>query len=236
MLKNLLTVCFLAFMGLSPSSIKASTIVGFLYYEGTNLPIVGAKIYSVYTGDSALSDRQGWFSLKVDSMEREELEIEAAHCYGQRFEVANRHHHKLYLRVLPVELPELRIIALYDNHRRRQNRDIDFHRRVAIERRIMGPSLAWLKEIIDEFEYTPIALEMGVEGRIFLQFSIAEDGSFKDFKLMRGVLREIDQKTLAVFQNFRNLSAEEYQATLDLRGIEVQEVYIQPIRFQIEAK
>ncbi len=56
-----------------------------------------------------------------------------------------------------------------------------------------------LMEFISKnIEYPQMAIEAGVQGRVFVQFTIFKDGSTGDHKVLRGVLDEMDKEALRV--------------------------------------
>lgn len=236
MFKKLIRGGVIALTVMGSFQLKASTIVGFIYYEGSQTPVVGAQIYSTFKGDSALSDRNGWFSIQVDSLESEDLEIIAAHCETIFWPIANKHHHRIELKPEPVQLPMMMVRAVYNEYKLRQSRGRDFHRLVKIEKRVLGETNPWLEELLQKLDYTPISLEMGMQGEIYILCSFSDEAGLENPEVVRGVLPALDQRTMQILSELRAPKPEELEALRAFKKLEVQDQFLIPIRFEIKAE
>lgn len=236
MFKKLLGMGFIAFIVMSTFRLEASTIVGFIYYEGSQTPVIGAQVFSTFNGDSALTDRNGWFSIKVDSLESEELEIMAGHCETIFWPVANKYHHRIELKPTRVQLPVMLIRAVYNEYKLRQNRDRDFHRMVKIEKRVLGETNPWLEELLQKLEFTPISLEMGVQGEMYILCSFSDEAGLENPEVVRSILPALDQRTMQILAKLRAPESEELEALRAFKALEVQDKFLIPIRFEIKAE
>jgi len=61
-----------------------------------------------------------------------------------------------------------------------------------------GGVLALRKYIASSIKYPPIALENGIQGRVFVNFVVDKDGSISNAKITRGVDPSIDNEALRV--------------------------------------
>lgn len=62
----------------------------------------------------------------------------------------------------------------------------------------VGGASAMKSFIAEEIIYPEIALEMGDQGKVFVEFVVEKDGSLTCVKILRGVSREIDRETKRV--------------------------------------
>ncbi len=63
-----------------------------------------------------------------------------------------------------------------------------------------GDSL-YLKYLKDNVEYTRMALESDIEGKVFAGFVVEKDGTISDVKILRGVSEELDREAKRVIRN-----------------------------------
>ena len=57
-----------------------------------------------------------------------------------------------------------------------------------------GGAAAMAKFLSENIKYPEIAMEMGDQGRVFLEFVVNQDGSVEQIKILRGVSRDIDRE------------------------------------------
>lgn len=61
-----------------------------------------------------------------------------------------------------------------------------------------GGAAAMKKFLADNIEYPEIAMEMGDQGKVFVEFVVEKDGSITQIKILRGVSSEIDKEAKRV--------------------------------------
>ena len=64
-----------------------------------------------------------------------------------------------------------------------------------------GGKEAWNRFLRKNLKYPKQAIRMGIEGRVFLNFVVAKDGSLSDIKVLRGVGGGCNEEALRVLQN-----------------------------------
>jgi TonB family protein len=75
--------------------------------------------------------------------------------------------------------------------------------------------------------YPPNSRDLGIQGRVYVQFTVNLDGTLSDFKILKGVTNDIDQEALRVM----TLSPNWIPAIK--RGISYKTNYTIPIFFQL---
>jgi len=61
-----------------------------------------------------------------------------------------------------------------------------------------GGVTAMMQFLSDNIEYPEIAMELGDQGRVFVEFVVEKDGSITQIKIVRGVSKEIDREAKRV--------------------------------------
>lgn len=61
-----------------------------------------------------------------------------------------------------------------------------------------GGAAAMKQFLADNIKYPEIAMEMGDQGKVFIEFVVEKDGSITQIKILRGVSREIDTEAKRV--------------------------------------
>lgn len=61
-----------------------------------------------------------------------------------------------------------------------------------------GGAAAMKQFLADNIKYPEIAMEMGDQGKVFIEFVVEKDGSITQIKVLRGVSREIDSEAKRV--------------------------------------
>lgn len=61
-----------------------------------------------------------------------------------------------------------------------------------------GGTAAMQKFIAENIRYPEVAIDMGDQGRVFVEFVINKDGSIEQVKILRGVSRELDAEARRV--------------------------------------
>lgn len=64
-----------------------------------------------------------------------------------------------------------------------------------------GGNSAWLTYLKQNFNYPKNAARMGIEGRVFLQFTVASNGSISDIEVIRGIGGGCDEEAIRVLKN-----------------------------------
>ena len=67
-----------------------------------------------------------------------------------------------------------------------------------------GGYAAMSKFIQDKIQYPPIALELGDEGKVFVEFQVSKSGKISHAKVVRGVSDELDAEALRVVKKVPN--------------------------------
>lgn len=60
------------------------------------------------------------------------------------------------------------------------------------------------KYLANNIKYPEIAMELGDQGRVFVEFVIEKDGSISNVRVLRGVSNEIDAESVRVVSNMKN--------------------------------
>ena len=84
------------------------------------------------------------------------------------------------------------------------------------------------KHIKKNFRYPEIAKEMGIQGRVIVQFVIAKDGKIKDVKILRGVDKNLDKEALRIVSKIPSMSPAKQ------RGKPVPVSFMVPITFRLQ--
>jgi len=64
-----------------------------------------------------------------------------------------------------------------------------------------GGAAAMKQFLADNINYPEIAMEMGDQGKVFIEFVVEKDGSITQIKVLRGVSREIDREAKRVVRD-----------------------------------
>lgn len=73
-----------------------------------------------------------------------------------------------------------------------------------IEAEYPGGSDEMVKYLANNIRYPEIAMELGDQGRVFVEFIIEKDGSISNVTILRGVSREIDAESVRVVANMKS--------------------------------
>lgn len=73
-----------------------------------------------------------------------------------------------------------------------------------VEAQYPGGSEEMSKYLANNIRYPEIAMELGDQGRVFVEFIIEKNGSISNVKILRGVSREIDAESVRVVANMEN--------------------------------
>jgi len=65
-----------------------------------------------------------------------------------------------------------------------------------------------MRHVKKNFRYPEIAKEMGIQGRVIVQFVIGKDGKIKDAKVLRGVDKNLDKEALRIVSHNQDKLAE----------------------------
>lgn len=88
-----------------------------------------------------------------------------------------------------------------------------------------GDLKQWLKQNLN---YPSIALDMNIQGKVFIQFVVEKDGSISNIKVMRGVDASLDQEAVRVIQSMPKWIPGKQ------RGRPVRVAYNMPITFELK--
>lgn len=91
-----------------------------------------------------------------------------------------------------------------------------------------GGAAAMKQYLNDNIDYPDIAIEMGDQGRVFVQFVVEKDGTIKDVQVIRGVSKEIDREAKRVVRSMPKWEPGE------VRGESVPTRCRIPINFQLQ--
>ncbi|WP_417264936.1 energy transducer TonB [Brumimicrobium sp.] len=73
-----------------------------------------------------------------------------------------------------------------------------------VEAQYPGGAKAMSKYLANNIKYPEIAMELGDQGRVFVEFVIEKDGSISNVRVLRGVSNEIDAESVRVVSNMKN--------------------------------
>ena len=90
-----------------------------------------------------------------------------------------------------------------------------------------GESEILSKWIAKNVKYPVLAMENGIQGKVFIQFVIERDGSITDVKVVRGVDASLDKEAVRVVQSMPKWKPGKQ------RGKPVRVAYTLPINFQL---
>jgi protein TonB len=85
-----------------------------------------------------------------------------------------------------------------------------------------------MRHVKKNFKYPEIAKEMGIQGRVIVQFVIAKDGKIKDAKVLRGVDKNLDKEALRIVSKIPSMSPAKQ------RGKAVPVSFMLPITFKLQ--
>ena len=91
-----------------------------------------------------------------------------------------------------------------------------------------GGAAAMKQFLNDNIKYPDIAIEMGDQGRVFVQFVVEKDGTIRDVQVIRGVSKEIDKEAKRVVRSMPKWEPGE------VRGESVPTRCRIPINFQLQ--
>lgn len=64
-----------------------------------------------------------------------------------------------------------------------------------------GGMKAFYKYLSKNIKYPRLARRQGIEGKVFVQFVVSKDGTFTDFKILKGIGAGCDEEALRVLKN-----------------------------------
>ena len=85
-----------------------------------------------------------------------------------------------------------------------------------------------MRHVKKNFKYPEIAKEMGIQGRVIVQFVIGKDGKIKDAKVLRGVDKNLDKEALRIVSRIPGMSPAKQ------RGKSVPVSFMLPITFKLQ--
>jgi len=87
---------------------------------------------------------------------------------------------------------------------------------------------AIMKHIKKNFKYPEIAKEMGIQGRVIVQFVISKDGSITKVKVLRGIDKNLDAEAVRIVKKLPKMQPAEQ------RGRKVPVSFMLPITFKLQ--
>lgn len=208
-------ICLLAllFTGLA----EAKVVTGILYYEIDNMPIEGAKVYASFSKDSTITDRNGWFKIRVDSADSEQLTFYARDCQSKSVKLENKHHLEVKLELVKIPLPDLLVIAelSFGTIERIGEKPGTFERvpnpdpEVRLRKRTKHGALEWQEEVLKTINYPRLSIEFGIEGEVYVEFSVSPSGEVTNASIRKGLSKQLDKEVLAVINTARSFTKEE---------------------------
>ncbi|MCK5781645.1 MAG: energy transducer TonB [Flavobacteriales bacterium] len=85
-----------------------------------------------------------------------------------------------------------------------------------------------MRHVKKNFKYPEIAKEMGIQGRVIVQFVIEKDGSIKQAKVLRGVDKNLDKEALRIVSKIPKMTPAKQ------RGKSVPVSFMLPITFKLQ--
>ena len=85
-----------------------------------------------------------------------------------------------------------------------------------------------MRHVKKNFRYPEIAKEMGIQGRVIVQFVIGKDGKIKDAKVLRGVDKNLDKEALRIVSKIPRMTPAKQ------RGKAVPVSFMLPITFKLQ--
>jgi len=82
--------------------------------------------------------------------------------------------------------------------------------------------------LVKNLKYPAMALEMGIQGKVYVEFSVMQDGSIDDIKILRGIDQSLDKEAIRVLKNMPKWMPAESE------GRRVKRTVVLPIRFEID--
>lgn len=197
------------------------TITGKLYYEVNEQAIRGAKIYAGYSLDSATSDINGWFKIKVDSMQSEQLTIIAPDCDTFQVIVNNRYHIESKIPLAIIRLPEMKLNAnvTYGTMEIMAERRIKDHEpRIKYYRYYGRDCILWQVDFLNNMVYPRLAVEVGLKGKCCMTFIVSEEGVISNIEVSVGRPKLLEEGLLRAFKRCRNFNSEEIKELCTFDG------------------
>ncbi len=97
-----------------------------------------------------------------------------------------------------------------------------------VEPSFPGGKAAFADFIEDELEYPMMAQEMGIQGKVYVQFTVEKDGSVTNVHVVRGIDKTIDKEAMRVVANMPKWSPGESA------GRKKAASFVLPIRFVLD--
>ncbi len=69
-----------------------------------------------------------------------------------------------------------------------------------VESEFPGGVEAMMKFISDRIQYPQVDIEMGIQGRVFVEFVVEKDGSLTEIKVLRGVSKTLDLEAMRIIR------------------------------------
>ena len=91
-----------------------------------------------------------------------------------------------------------------------------------------GGTTALNNYLVKNLKYPTMALEMGIQGKVYVEFSVMQDGTIDDIIILRGVDQSLDREAIRVLKNMPKWTPAESQ------GRRVKRTMVLPIRFVID--
>jgi TonB family protein len=91
-----------------------------------------------------------------------------------------------------------------------------------------GGRNALMKFLASEIHYPDDAIELGVQGKVFLQIMVEADGTISAVSIAKGVCRSIDQETIRVIRKMPKLNP------VELEGKPVITLYNLPVSYTLQ--
>lgn len=82
--------------------------------------------------------------------------------------------------------------------------DIEIVKIPAIDAAFIGGFIAMQKFIVENMNFPQDAIDMNIQGKVFVSFVVEKDGSVSNVQVERGVSKSIDREATRIVRNFPN--------------------------------
>ena len=234
-----LPICLISLLFSRPAYSKIVT--GKLFYEIDNTPIKGAKVYSNFSQDSTITDRNGWFKIRIDSANSEQLTFYAKDCDFKSIILNNRHHVEVKLKLATIPLKEMvvsahliyRTMEILAPEGWRRIPDSHTHAKITKYTKYGYPGLDWQKEVLENIRYPRILIEVGMEGYVYAEFSVSPSGEITNATIKKGLGKELNKEVLNAILSARNFTKEEVGTYGTVQGKVYPRTYKISVKFEL---
>jgi hypothetical protein len=175
--------CLLIILLIGNSAI-GQIISGKVYINNFKNPAVGAAVMIKGTNNGVYTDIEGYFSLEIDSLDCV-LNISLSNYSNKEIKLISQNDIKLSLENRIIDLVDFEIVAFTSIDEKDKKGGVWAESISGINKLwIIGENCEWGKTIFENMDYPLIAAENGIEGDVYVRFSIDTLGVMQDFMIL----------------------------------------------------